>query len=741
MRVRTLFFVFFVLLTSAIQAGEEKEERSIFTALRIDSSFQLSGKLIAPQWQKAKPVWLNLEFKPGDNTPAPQKTEVRALYDHEQLYLGFRCFDTRPDEIRANLSDRDKIFQDDYVIVTIDTYQDYQRAYEFAVNPFGIQADLMATLDNEDSNFDLIWHSAAVRCDSGWTAEMAIPFTSLRFPNRDQQTWLMHLVRNYPRASRVKMSWMPIDRNNPSFLSQAGILQGLHGIQTNGSLEILPYAMGQQSSALLDPENALSRWHHDPLEGRIGCGLQYAPGPDFSLDAVINPDFSQIESDADQISVNSTFALDYPEKRPFFLIGQELLQTPMFYSRSINNPLAAGRIIGKSGGLSYLFMSANDRNTTFIIPGEEESATIPSDVGSIAHIGRLRYNYGDERYVGAMLFTRDFSQAHNYLAGLDWNYKFLKKWYFSGEMFLTHTKELSDTTLFCSGRTFGASSFDAGFNGERYYGNGVHTVLSYNSRSYNGYIVYNDFSPTFQTYNGLFPSVDYRQVYTENAWKIYPKGLFIDQAKLWVDTNLQYNHQNIRKEQFVQPGVSLTLKGQTTIDLSWLVLYDERFRGILFKDIDKAVFSLSAQPSNVFSFTLEGLAGDFIYRSATPEMGKGHVINAEVNVKPTAKLNAALSWSAARLADMDSPREFYDGYILRSVLVYQFSPSTFFRTIFQYNSFDQSFNLYPLFSYKMNAFTTFFAGITNNYTEFGQPFGVQAVDRQYFIKMQYLLKR
>ncbi len=736
-----IFLIAVLFLFSAVNAGAEISDRSGLLAVRVDSCFEISGQLDASQWQKASPVWLEYEFSPGDNTPAPQKTEVRAVFNQECLYLGFRCYDDRPDEIRANLSDRDKIFQDDYIIVSIDTYGDYQRAYEFAVNPYGIQADLMATLDNEDADFDLIWRSAAVKGDSGWTAEMAIPFASLRFPNREEQSWRIHLVRNYPRTSRVKMSWMPVDRNNPSFLSQAGYLTGLHGIQKAGAFELLPYTMGQQAGALIDPMDASSRWRHDQLEGRVGCGLQYAPGPHFSLDAVINPDFSQIESDADQISINTTFALYYPEKRPFFLNGQELLQTPMYYSRAINNPLAAGRIIGKTGGLSYLFMSANDRNTTFVIPGEEESDTVPSHVASVANIGRLRYNYGDERYVGAMVFTRDFSQAHNYLIGLDWNYKFRKKWYFTGEMFLTHTKELQDSTLFYSSRRFGATTFDAGFNGEQYAGSGLHAVLSYNSRVYNFYIVHNTFSPTFQTYNGLFPSVDYRQFYTEQVWKIYPQRSFIDLAKLWVDANLQYNQQNLRKEQFLQPGITLTLKGQTIIEMSWLLYYDERFRGILFKDIDKALFSLSMQPTKLFSLKLEGRAGDFIYRSENPEMGKGYVLDAELEIKPHARVNAALTCSAARLTDLDSAREFYDGYILRSVLVYQFSPASFFRTIFQYNSFDQSLNLYPLFSYKMNALTTFFAGITNNFYDFGKPFGVNAVDRQYFVKMQYLIRK
>jgi hypothetical protein len=728
-------------MVPALAHAAEFAPQSAFEAVRINDAIQLDGKIDERAWQTAQPVWLGYEFDPGENSPAPQKTEALALFDRQNLYLGFRCYDTRPDEIRANISDRDKIFQDDYIIVLIDTYNDYQRAYEFAVNPFGIQGDLMATLNGEDVNFDLIWHSAAVRSDSGWTAEMAIPFKSLRFPNRSEQTWLIHLVRNYPRTSRVKCSWMPINRNDPSFISQGGLLHGLRDIASSGSIEVLPYAMGQHSSGLTDTGDPDSPWHNKPINGRVGAGLQYAPGPNFSLDTVINPDFSQIESDADQISVNTTFALDYPEKRPFFLIGQELLQTPMYYSRSINNPSVAGRIIGKSGSLSYLCMGAYDRNTSFVIPGEESSDTVPSEIPSMATIGRLRYDLGNESYIGGMLFGRDMSDAHNYLLGFDWNYRFQQHWYFTGETFLTHTQELNDTTLFQSSRPFSHSGHDAGFNGERYHGSGLHAVLSYGSRSYNFDLVYNDFTPTYQTYNGMFPSVDYRQAYMQHVAKFYPKNSLVDRAQFYLAGNLQYNHLNIYKEHFLQPGVALTLKGQTILDISLLQFYDERFNGTLFTDIDKVLFSFSTHPANAISFSIDGRIGDFIYRSDTPAMGKGHSIEAGMNLKPTSRLSGSFTWSAARLVDPGTKAEFYDGFILRSLLIYQFSPELFVRAIAQYNSFAETYDLYPLFSYKLNAFTTFYAGMTNNYYEFGSPAGVRSTDRQIFAKMQYLFRK
>jgi hypothetical protein len=325
-------------------------------AFRLDKSFEIDGKLDNPIWLNAKPIEINYEVTPGENTPATQKTLVRALYDDKYIYFGFQCFDSNPEQIRANISERDKMFQDDFVFVGIDTYGDYQRSYEFVVNPFGIQGDLGAILNEEDASLDWIWFAKASRNDKGWTAEMAIPFSSLNFPNTEVQNWRINILRTIPRASRTQLSWVPFDRNIPGLMSQAGYLEGLKNIRQGSSIELLPYAMGQELGKLSDINNPGAGIKFDPFQSRVGGGIKYSPSPDFSLDAVINPDFSQIESDAAQISVNTTFALSYPEKRPFFLIGRELLITSMYYSRSINDPLAAARINGKSAAHYLIYL-------------------------------------------------------------------------------------------------------------------------------------------------------------------------------------------------------------------------------------------------------------------------------------------------------------------------------------------------------------------------------------------------
>ncbi len=725
-------------ILNQILSAQQENRKPTAEAVKIDNPFELTGKLDNPAWQKAKPIELNFEFKPSDNTPAQQKTFAYILYDDHNIYFGFKCYDTNPKQIRANISDRDKIWQDDYAAILIDTYGDYQKAYELFVNPFGIQGDGIATLNDEDMSVDLIWYSAASINEEGWTAEFKIPFKSLSFPDKEEQIWPLHLIRNLPRESRIMNSWMRIDRNIPSIFPQAGLMTGIKNIKGGGALELLPYVIGELAGARENFDDPNSKFNYDPLVGRVGGGIKYSPGPNFSLEAVINPDFSQIESDADQINVNTTFALYYDERRPFFLTGNDLLETPMYYSRSINNPLAAGRITGKAGNLSFLYLSAYDRNTIIVVPGEERSNTVSTNLNSLANIGRLRYDFGDEIYIGALLLGRNFEDAHNYLVGFDWNYKFLENWYFSGEGFLTQTNELNDLNLFGNTREFANTGHTAAFDGEDYIGNGLHLYLSHTDKFYDFDIEINTISPTFQTYNGLFSQVGYNEINIDNEFSFYPDSSFIDRWEAEVYGGAKFNFDGIRKDFYMVPSIYFLMKGQTEFNLSYLVVNNEIFNGIYFKNINRIQFYASTRPISELSFYVNGSVGKFIYRTSNPKMGYGHNFYTGFTLKPSPKVNISFDYSRARLSDNDTKELFYDGNIYRLISIYQFTSEMFVRLITQYNSFDRSFNVYPLFSYKLNAFTTFYFGATADYLDYNDEIGIRNIQQQYFLKVQYL---
>jgi hypothetical protein len=722
--------------------AKDGTEKPSFQAVKIEKPINLSGKLDDPAWQKALPIQLTFETRPGENIPARQQTYVYALYDKEFLYLGFDCRDTAPKSIRSHLSDRDRIFNDDYVIVTIDTYNDYQRGYEFAVNPQGVPSDLLMMSGEEDLSYDMVWQSAAARNENGWTAEMAIPFKVFSFTPDQEQTWTLMIMRNFPRDNRYTFSWTPVDRNIPSYLSQGGKLTGLSDIKPGHSFELLPYLMAQQTGTRTDPENPESGMDNQAVKARIGGGIHYAPGPGIAFDAVINPDFSQIESDADQISVNTTFALYYPEKRPFFMTGSDLLQTPMYYSRTINNPLVASKVLGKQGKVSYIGLAALDRSTGITVPGEEQSNTIQTSLQSVAGVGRMRYDMGNENFIGGLLLSRNFDGGHNLLSGLDWNFKFWKNWYASGELFLTHTRELSDSTLFDSQREFGSTGFDAAFNGEQYFGRGMHLALARRGRNYSFTLVQNNFSPTYQTYNGMFPEVGTRTSYFQQTYSFYPNKKVLKNATLILPVSLTFNYEGLFKEFVIQPGFQVNLVGQTRIMMTYMAINSERYRNVLFDGIRRAVIQASAIPVKGVSLELTGQVGRFIYRSQNPVMGKGYNLTGEIGLEPGSRLRSDFSVSFARLDGLESSENFYNGYILRNITTFQFTRKLFLRAIFQYNSFSNSFNVYPLVSYKFNAFTMVCAGMTQDLQNYqDQDYIFRPVAHQYFIKLQYLFSK
>jgi hypothetical protein len=287
--------------------------------------------------------------------------------------------------------------------------------------------------------------------------EMAIPFGSLRYPQAENSSWHLFVARIYPRDSRYNFSWTPLDRNNPCMMCQAGMLTGLHDIKSPVKVDLLPYVVSYQSSSVEDSDVPNSPLDKGKLMGRVGAGIKVTPNSNMVIETVINPDFSQVEADAQQISVNSTFALFYSEKRPFFFEGSDLFNmriTP-FYSRMINDPSFASKVLGKSGNLSYAAVFAYDKQSPFIIPGEEGSDYEASDKGSFSTVLRGKYSLGGESYVGSLLTSRNFKDAGSQMFGFDWSYLFLKNLYFRGQYYYSYTKELNDLDIYDDTRQLG----------------------------------------------------------------------------------------------------------------------------------------------------------------------------------------------------------------------------------------------------------------------------------------------
>ncbi|HEX8152882.1 MAG TPA: DUF5916 domain-containing protein, partial [Thermoanaerobaculia bacterium] len=431
MRARAVLLLLIVVCAFAAVAQEppktppaQKTPRSIPKAA---SSITVDGVLSDAAWQTAAKYETWYETNPGDNVEPRVKTVGYVTYDERFFYVGIESFDPNPKEISAPYADHDQISGniDDYVGVILDTRNDGKSAILFLVTARGTQYDAVTNdFSGEDSSPDLFWDSVSKIHDKGWTMELRIPFSSLRYDGGDPQTWGMILYRNLPRDRRYQMFTERLPRNSNCFVCNYGKITDLRGLPSGGHIVAAPYvtaaAVGERRGAL-GTDVVTS-----PVEGDAGLDLKWTPTPDMAIDATLNPDFSQVESDVAVVTTNERFAIFFPEKRPFFLEGIDLFSTPIqaVYTRSITAPRWGLRSTGKFGDNAYTLLVADDRGGgTVILPSPEGSGFADQNDNSYAMIGRVKRDYG-RSYVSVLATTREVSGgAHNRVLGPDFQWR------------------------------------------------------------------------------------------------------------------------------------------------------------------------------------------------------------------------------------------------------------------------------------------------------------------------------
>ena len=391
---------------------------------RAAAPMKIDGFMDEPEWQKALRLEIPWEVWPGDNIKAAVATEVFIMYDDSHLYAGFKAHDPDAAKIRARLSDRDRAFQDDFVGIVVDTFNDKRRGFEFFVNALGVQMDL--TMDdvsgNEDDSWDAIWSSAGHQNEDGYVVEISIPYTSLRFQRGESdQVWGLDLIRIYPRDRRYLFALQQRDRNKSCYLCQVQSIVGFAGATPGRNLELAPTATATRT----DVEEDLNA---DGLETgspdyALGATARWGITPNMTASGAINPDFSQVEADAAQLSVNEQFALFFPEKRPFFLEGADFFETPLraVYTRTVADPIWGAKLTGKEGRSAIGAFAARDEQVNFLFPGVESSSLGELPEGQEATTGVLRYRFdaGRSSTVGGLVTGRSSGDYYNYVAGAD----------------------------------------------------------------------------------------------------------------------------------------------------------------------------------------------------------------------------------------------------------------------------------------------------------------------------------
>ena len=385
-------------------------------APRVESpEIRIDGRLDEAEWSGAAVLGGFTRFEPVEGVPAAQPTEVLVLYSGDAIYFGIRAYDSEPDRIRASLTERDSgVFEDDWVRITLDTFRDNRQAYAFYVNPLGIQADGLWIEGGEgsggggfgppiDFNPDFIWESAGRVTEDGWVAELRIPYISLRFRQAARQTWGLNVARELQRVE-WSSSWAPLTQDAANWLSLSGSLVDLEDLRPRRLVELNPVATGKRVGELREGE-----FVRDDFEPEFGVNARLGVAQNLVLDATVNPDFSQVEADEDQVAVNERFALFFAEKRPFFLEGTEVFATPqqLVYTRSIVDPIAGAKLTGKAGAFNVGYLGALDESPVTFDEGDDEAlfnlVRVRRDVGVGSTVGAL---YTDRTLLGGSAFNR-----------------------------------------------------------------------------------------------------------------------------------------------------------------------------------------------------------------------------------------------------------------------------------------------------------------------------------------------
>jgi hypothetical protein len=406
----------------------------------------IDGSLSEAEWSQAARLTGFHQYQPLDARPSDERTEARVFYSHDAIYFGIIAYAKNPASIRATVADRDNLGNEDRVTVYLDTFNDHRRAYFFVSNPLGAQADGVRTEGaasagnifggNVDYNPDFRFDSKGQVTDSGYVVEMRIPFKSLRFPSGDPQTWSINIVRDV-EATGFEDTWTDARRATASFLGEGGSLTGISNIERGITTEVQPFVTAQWNGART-PGGSFER---EDLNPDAGVNLKVAL-PSVTLDATVKPDFSQVESDAGLVTINERFALFIAEKRPFYLEGIELFNTPnqLVYTRQIAKPIAGAKVTGKLGPVSIAYLSALDNTPCPAIVGNA-GAFKPNCDNALFNIARLRRDFGGNSTMALTVTDRRAGDTTNTVIATDVRYVFGRMYYFEPQIGWSYTKD------------------------------------------------------------------------------------------------------------------------------------------------------------------------------------------------------------------------------------------------------------------------------------------------------------
>ena len=625
-----------------------------------------------------------IQNTPVDGAAATERTEVYLGRTNTTLYIVFLCFDQHPELIRSHLARRENILKDDFVTVNLDPFQDRLRGVEFQVNPAGVQADAAWTEENgPDYSYDQVWDSDARITHKGWMALMAIPFRSLRFPPHGSE-WGAVFWRNLPRNSENDF-WPRVSANVSGELSQEGTLQidGLAGVTGSHNIQLNPYALGQNEHTLetLDPTNPFFSTRR--VEGTAGGEAKAVLKDSIVLDATVNPDFSDVESDQPQFTVNQRYPVYFPELRPFFLENASYFSTPLtlLYTRNIIRPELGARITGKLGRTNVGILAIDDRE-----PGHTVQPGDPL-YGRRAgfFVGRVSQDLGKGSNVGLMYTDEEFGGGFNRVGGVDFTWRLNNHWTALGQTVESATRQSDSKST--------AAVFPPNYNA----GPATDFQVQRSGHSFNMQDEYQDISRGFVTLPGFLQTSNIRSDHLHGNYQWFPKHSKLQSYGLETNQNIAFDHANNRVYRYstFDPFLLLvnnivlapiigqnsdTVGPQNGYALASNQNFTENFGG----------FVARGQPSSRLNFNLQAIkSGNVNYNppaGGTPFLLHQETVQALISINPLRHLTDDNTYLLDRDHSAHDGQFVYETQVFRTKLNYQFTKAWSARLIVEYDS-------------------------------------------------------
>jgi hypothetical protein len=680
--------------------------------------------------------------EPSDGVPASQQTEAYLSYDDHHLYVIFVARDRQPGLVRASLTRREGFENDDWVGIMLDTFRDRRRAYLFIVNPLGVQLDGVNTDgEQDDYTYDTVWESQGRLTDFGYVVRIAIPFKSLRFSGMPEQEWGIGLARTIVRNNETSF-WPYVTARVSGIAQQLATARGLRDISPGRNVQFIPYA-AFAGARFLDAETPD---YVTDADGRAGVDAKFVLKDAFTFDLTFNPDFSQVESDEPQVTINQRFEVFFPEKRPFFIENASYFETPinLFFSRRIADPQGGIRATGKSGGWALAGLAIDDR-----APGRQLAPAAPGyhDRTGIAVI-RAQRDLPDQSAIGLLATTRNFASDDSQVFAIDGRYRLSDTWVLTGQAAVSTTTSL---------------------DGERATGPALSLELDRTGRSWGAFFRYDDFSPDFKTTLGFVPRVDMRRFRPFVRYTWFPDRAGFVSIRPELSGGMLWDHQGTLQDWDVNSELQVELKGQTELEVGYERSM-ERFADVEFEK-DALSFRFETAWLKWLALSAGFDRGQeinfFPSQEVRPFLANGIETDASLTLKPLAQLRIDQVYLFTRLGVRETlpiaPRGqvIVTNHIWRSRASYQFTRRLSLRAIVDYSAVlpesrlidlerEKRFTADLLGTFMVNPWTALYVGYNDGYgnmaldTTTGElrptdsPF--HSVGRQIFVKLSYLFR-